>query len=286
MSRNKSIFFILGLVIIGCAIWIYFPRQDIKPKEIKTQKEAISNSPFKHDSIVKNKTVADDLSYSFSIEPEFEKKVNFKISGELEAFKWRKGDKFKKGDLLFLLDNRDLFHQISEAKKQLKINVTENLKEIRDENFKQKWQVFLSETKEDDLLPAVPSFYASGFKEIQINNNVIEDLNLIQSLETSVLDYFYLAPFDGEFKEISLKKGNTVKENKSFAIIHPIKYAIIKGEIPESLLVYYKENAVIHENERFVKSEKLSNGNVMIYKKIKKKYISSTPFYNFYVLMR
>lgn len=286
MTKNK--YYILALVLVILAVVLFFvSNKDEKDKKV-VHKE-ISPQKNNLDTISKDQKSGENFSteqsYSFLIEPEYEEKVSFKISGKLESYSWKKGDKFKKGDLLFQLDNSALFEQIIESKKQLKIAIEENLMQIQDENFKQKWQEFLAQIKENDLLPEVPSFYARGYQEIQIINKVISNIEQIQTLEAQIFDYFYLAPFDGEFKGFNLGTDKMIKEKENFATIYPTKYAIIKGEINENSLEFYKKNGIIDPRESFVKSQNQGKGKVIIFKKIKKNKIPTYPFYNIYVIV-
>ncbi len=219
----------ITLTVVLVMFWIK-PNKEIEQKKRiqKTQKVSIKELEKPSDLDKKTKQGI----YIFILSPISSRQVSFEIGGNLESYTWKKGDSFKKDDVLFQLNNSILFNQIIEIKKQLKNNIEENLNQIKDENFKQKWRDFSLQIKETDLLPEVPSLYAKGYQEIQINNKIVLDIKQIQTLESQIFDYFYLAPFDGEFTEVSnLKK---VKKRQVVAEITTLKNVLLQTQISKN----------------------------------------------------
>ncbi|MES2589788.1 MAG: hypothetical protein V4622_12475 [Bacteroidota bacterium] len=232
MSKKYKIiiqFILITLTVVLVMFWIK-PNKEIEQKKRiqKTQKVSIKELEKPSDLDKKTKQGI----YIFILSPISSRQVSFEIGGNLESYTWKKGDSFKKDDVLFQLNNSILFNQIIEIKKQLKNNIEENLNQIKDENFKQKWRDFSLQIKETDLLPEVPSLYAKGYQEIQINNKIVLDIKQIQTLESQIFDYFYLAPFDGEFTEVSnLKK---VKKRQVVAEITTLKNVLLQTQISKN----------------------------------------------------
>lgn len=173
--------------------------------------------------IITNKTYSVQLTSIAEITPLKVAKVSFEVGGILLSgeIEFMPKTKFKKNQLLFRIDNRKQFIEMTKNKAKLSKSIEELLKENERIEDIEKWNECLSELKPGKRLPNFPSL--KNEKEIKLfsEKGCIELIKKIQQEEIDMEKYFYLAPFDGEFLSSIKEIGAETKPNELIAQILP-----------------------------------------------------------------
>jgi|GEM_PF-6666033 len=228
MKKNATFLLItIGLLVlvIGILAFFYFGKRTAK-QDPPTPSEQISvttskNSVHLYPWIIDAQLVADKTI-----------DVTFQVSGTLEKgdVNLNKGSHFKKGQLLFQINNREAFAALNRQKAALSALVLKTIPQL-ELDFpaeKNKWVGFMEELKPQFLVPAFPKFNSSKERDMITDSGILATYNSLQQLEVNMSNYFFIAPFDGVWLSINEQPGKTVRSGKTIATIAldgPLKIA-------------------------------------------------------------
>ncbi|MBI3237587.1 MAG: hypothetical protein HYZ43_01865 [Flavobacteriia bacterium] len=112
-----------------------------------------------------NETISSDAIAEATLEAPTIVKVAFSVSGKLEKGELilEEGSHFKKGQLLYQINNREAFAALNRVKTELATKLVQLLPEIETQfpTEKNKWVRFMEELKPQYLVPALPPFKTS-----------------------------------------------------------------------------------------------------------------------------
>jgi hypothetical protein len=155
------------------------------------------------------------------------------------------GKVFRDGDILFKLDLRMLFKEISAKKKELKL-LAEQLEPEIATNYsleKGSWETLTSNILPTKRLPACPSFISkSNGPKFQKFKDAYDE---VKKLEDGIDAYYYFAPFSGTVLSINKKVGKKVLSEECVAQIAPFQMYFAEFKIPkEDALLLKRSNEV------------------------------------------
>jgi hypothetical protein len=166
-------------------------------------------------------------------------KLSFKVGGLLEKgeTKIELENSFKKNQLLFQINNRTVFLDYLQLKNQFQtnrevaINILEN---ILSPGEIVQWKMFSDALKENQLIADFPVITKPEEQKVIQNLNLSKNYNELKSLESSMSNYFYLAPFDGKILKLVVKIGTKIQKNETVALLLPNNAKIIKVAMDSS----------------------------------------------------
>lgn len=190
------------------------------------------------------------LTIDGTIEPERMVTVAFEVSGLLEKgdVAAEPGTTFKKGQLLYQVNNREAFANLNKEKARLSTLLLQVMPDIEAQfpAEKNKWTRFLEELKPQFLLPELPRFASSKERYLMTERGVLPAFAQLQQSEVNMTKYFYLAPFDGVFLDAKEQPGNTILSGRRVARIASNGLLHITAPVPGNQLRAFGQEQLVH----------------------------------------
>lgn len=204
MKGNKAKWWVLALVVAGGAGWYFFGRGDgDKAKGPPAQPVSVAS--------VARQDVAMDLSEVGNVIAYETVAVRARLDSQVTEVKFRDGDEVKKGDLLFVLDDRTLKAQVS----QLEANLRRDQAQL--ENLRQQFERSQALTAKGFETAANLDEAKAAYKAQQAIVGASQ-----ASLESTRVQLGYTAitaPISGRTGTINVTTGNTVKANDTQPLV-------------------------------------------------------------------
>lgn len=164
------------------------------------------------------------------------------VQGKLNkgAYDLKPGIKFKKGDLLYKINNADALYTLRSRKSSF-LNIVANLLPDIKNDFSSeydKWSDFINDIKLNDPLPQMPAWKTNKEKIFISSRNVLTDYFSIKALEEQLNKYMVYAPFSGVITDVYATDFSVVNpgtkimrvvETNNFEIAVPIPSDQLKG---------------------------------------------------------
>lgn len=136
------------------------------------------------------------------------------IQGKLNEGKYplKPGTKFRKGDLLFRINDTDARYSLRSRKSSFISIIANLLPDIKidfPDEFT-KWSSYIDEIKLNEDLPQLPSWKSSKEKIFLSTRNVLTEYFSIKSQEEQLNKYAVYAPFSGVITEVYLSNFSVV----------------------------------------------------------------------------
>lgn len=154
--------------------------------------------------------------------------IKSRIDSQIMEVKFHDGDDVKKGDTLFVLDDRVLKSQLAQAQANLQRDKAQlqNAQQQNARTQKLKTQGYATGTTSDESQAAVESGIAT----------VAADQAAIDNIRVQLGYTIITAPIDGRTGTINVTVGNNVKANDTGALvtINQIKPILVQASIPQN----------------------------------------------------
>lgn len=226
MQKKGLLAFVLTLVI-GIAIFLFF----IQNRKL----DLIQSVKIEKDEVFKvqltDLDVNLDLPAQLVVSDTF--KLSFNVGGLLEQGEvvLQRETSFKKNQLLFQINNRKVFSEYLEAKKDFHSNCDNAIKILENlllPNELVKWKEFVASLQENQLIAEFPSISNQEEQKNIQNLKLLKSYTTLKKLESNMSNYFYLAPFDGKVLQLNAKVGMTIAKNQTVALLVSKKAKILK----------------------------------------------------------
>jgi membrane fusion protein, multidrug efflux system len=236
-------FVIFGIFLLVSAL-IYFRLSSSKKNEAPTKKEKkeITYLPI---SIVKNSLKEFKMSSYGQINPTVDLDVSFEVQGKLEYGEkvLKPGVKFKKGQLLYQVNNEEAYYSLVARKSQFSSMILSLMPDVELDfpSEKNKWLNFLSKINNTEIVPQIPSFSSSKEKMFFTGKGILAEYFNIKGIETRMNKHFYLAPFNGTVSEVYAEPGSLAGPGVRIAKI--VKTGDYEVKVPISIknLSFFKK---------------------------------------------
>jgi hypothetical protein len=234
---------IFGIFLLISAL-IYFRLNSTKKLEKPTKKEKkeITYLPVK---IAKNSLKEFKMSSYGQINPTVDLDISFEVQGVLEYGEktLKPGVKFKKGQLLYQVNNEEAFYSLVARKSQFASMILALLPDIELDfpSEKNKWTLFFSRINNTELMPPMPSFTSNKEKMFFTGKSILAEYYTIRGIETRMNKYFYLAPFSGTVFDVYAEPGSLASPGLRIAKI--VKTGDYEVKVPISIknLSFFKK---------------------------------------------
>ncbi|MES2555957.1 MAG: hypothetical protein V4604_07400 [Bacteroidota bacterium] len=225
-----------GVVVCGCS---YSSGSKEKLQSVTIETEQVTNEIITSNAIVEATLEAPTVI-----------KVAFAVSGKLEKgeLTLEQGTHFKKGQLLYQINNREAFAALNRVKTELATRLVQLMPEIETQfpAEKNKWVRFMEELKPQFLTPPLPVFKTSKERYLFTEKGCLTDYYRLQEMEASMANYFYIAPFDGTVIDILEQPENQLKTRETIARIAKEESLRVKSEIGIELLnTFMKQSPLV-----------------------------------------
>lgn len=197
MKRSQIVLMLVFLVLTGI---IYMALSNNKKEYSKTIKEeqSVIYVPVRE---VKNQLKKMTLVSYGQITPNSEIIVSFEVQGKLEkGFATMKpGTNFRKGQMLYKVNNEEAFYSLSARKSSLSNLVLNTLADIELDypSEKSKWIQFMDDLRPNKMMPELPTFKNNKERMFMTSRNIITEYYNLMSQESRMEKYIYIAPFSG-----------------------------------------------------------------------------------------
>ncbi len=230
MKRSQWIMFSLLFVLTG---GIYLQLMNNKKEKIKDNKEE-KTTQFIPIRKVKNETRIVSLVSYGQLTSNLELTVSFEVQGKLERgdILMKPGTNFKKGQLLYRVNNSEAFYTLSARKSSLSNLVLNAMPDI-ELDFPQeveKWNNFLQDIDPSKFLPELPKSQSSKEQMFVTSRSIFVEYYNLKSLESRMDKYIWIAPFDGTVVSIFAEPGSIANPGGQIAKI--IKTSGFEVKVP------------------------------------------------------
>jgi membrane fusion protein, multidrug efflux system len=245
--RNHSVFrTALIIVILVFVVTLFFVNRQ-QPTGGEQAEEQISHVDV---AFAGNRSRTIDLVIDGEVQSRQVVDIAFEVAGKLEkgTVTPEQGMRFKKGTLLYQVNNREAFASLNRDKARLTTLVLQTLPEI-EAAFpaeKNKWTRFMEELKPQFLLPELPKFASSKERYLITEKEILSTFYQLQQAEVKMAGYFYLAPFDGIVLSVSEHPGNVIVAGQRIATIGTEETFHISAKVPRDYLETFGQRKEIH----------------------------------------
>lgn len=213
--NRKVLYTILALLAISCLTLLYLwlnSTPKILPVHGNLPDYAVKTVP----AVCKDSVLP--ISVNAVLESREVTKVAFAVAGKLEQGELRleQGSSFRKGQLLYQINNKEAFATLNKVKTELASEIVRILPRIETDfpSEKNKWVRFMEELKPQFLVPALPTFKTSGERYLFMESGCADKYEQLHEMEVNMTNYFYIAPFDGSVIRVFEQPGNQLSKGK------------------------------------------------------------------------
>lgn len=243
MKRSQIVLMLVFLVITGV---IYMALSNNKKEYSKTIKEEQS-VVFVPVRKVKNQLKKMTLISYGQITPNSEIIVSFEVQGKLEkgSATMKPGTSFRKGQILYKVNNEEAFYTLSARKSSLSNLVLNALPDIELDypSEKSKWIQFMDDLTPNKMMPELPAFKNNKERMFLTSRNIITEYYNLKSLESRMEKYFYVAPFSGTVIATYAEPGSIANPGGQIAKIAKTGEFEVKVPISMADLDMYKNKS-------------------------------------------
>ncbi len=243
MKRSQIILFTVFIILFGS---IYIMLSSNKKEYKKNMKEGISTVyvPVREvNNVMRNLVLT---SYG-QVTPNTEVIVSFEVQGKLKkgASTLKPGSSFKKGQILYRINNEEAFYTLSARKSALSNVVLAALPDIELDypSEREKWIDFLNGLHPGKLLPELPVMNSSKERMFITSRNIISEYYNLKSMESRMEKYLFVAPFSGTVVATFLEPGSIANPGGQIAKIVNTGNFEVKVPISMEDLNLYKNNS-------------------------------------------
>ena len=170
--------------------------------------------------------------------------ISSKVTGIMEqgSADVREGKYFKKGNLLYSIDNREAIFNLQAQKSALFTSIAQMMPDLKFDypDAFPKWEKYLSEYEIDEDLKVLPEVTSNKEKYFVAGRNILNQFYSIKSLETRLNDYKIYAPFSGIITASNVFPGSIISPGMALAtMINTSVYEMV-SPIPLNQLKYIK----------------------------------------------
>lgn len=223
---------VLLIFVIGFALMGAFA--SMKPEQEK--KARVERPVYAKVQEVNYTNIASEISHSGRVSSQHVVNVSSEVSGKILQGNvlLRKGENFKKGDLLFKINSEEMYWNVQAQKSRFLNSLANILPDIKidyPERYDE-WLNFFSSIKLDEKVPNLPKIESEKEKIFLASKNILNDYFAIKANETRLDKYFIYAPFTGSILNINAEPGAVANPGAVLASI--IRTDKLELEVPLS----------------------------------------------------
>lgn len=196
MKTRHVVIILVAVVLLGL---IYLPiLLGGKEEKSKSKPAAVKFLPVIQ---AKNKKRSQKMESYGQVTPNVQIDIMFEVQGRLKKgdLTLRPGTKFRKGQVLYEIDNKEAILSVQARKVAFKNLTNQILADIELDYSSElsKWSSFYSKISAGEFLPKLPSFNSSREERFINSRGLLSEYYSIRSTEERLMKYYYVAPFSG-----------------------------------------------------------------------------------------
>lgn len=244
MNKRKLIItIILSILIIAfgmMAFKVLGAEKESVAKKVTQKKEVreVEVTQFKIENADNNIIIDGRLNSYKSVN------LSSKVTGELtnteRAFK--KGAHFKKGELLFDIDQREARYNLYAIRSNLLNQITQIMPDLKIDYPQafQNWKKYLDEFDVESSVKPLPKITNEQEKYFVASKNIYNTYYSIKSSEARLSDYQIYAPFSGVVTAANVFEGSIISPGQQLGTITSSGYYELEAPLSEAQLRYVK----------------------------------------------
>ena len=202
-------------------------------KEVKEENTEVFVPVRSVDNVLRSVSL---VSYG-QVAPNLELAVSFEVQGKLQKGQlvMKPGTNFRKGQLLYKVNNEEAFYSLSARKSALSNIVLNAMPDIELDFSSElgKWAQFLNDLKPSSKLPELPATTTSKEKRFITSRNIYSEYYNLKSQEARLDKYKWYAPFSGTVISTMSEPGAIVNPGGQVAKI--IQTGSFEVKVPISM---------------------------------------------------
>ena len=171
------------------------------------------------------------------------------VSGRMleGGVKLKEGQTFKKGTLLYRIDNTEAQYNLNAQKSNFLRDVASILPDIKIDfsNNYEVWQAYFEALDIEKNLPELPKYKSSKEKTFLATKNIYSSYYAIKSAEANLRKYYFYAPFDGSIAQVNFQSGSYVNPGSNIARLMHSKNLEIKVDVPLKDIKWIKKGTPV-----------------------------------------
>jgi hypothetical protein len=259
MNRQKLITLIVAFAILISGFLIY--NKISTPKINGRRKQRAPKELWLQAQKVEYATESIELEYSGKVISANSQDLIVFASGTLLQgdVPFRKGQTFKKGELLYKIKEDETLLELKSLRSNFKNKIADVLPEIK-LSFFEDYEIFNSYYKSiklDSEIPKLPEVEDYQLRNFLNSRNVYSQYFALQKSELNLSYLSFIAPFDGVISETSQTIGNRVTTGRNIATIFDTENIEVEISIPQevSSLINEKSTCSILNSNQSIKGK-------------------------------
>ncbi len=240
-TRKNIISTIITLMILGLGVTIFMilsaqKKSTVSDVVVKKDRRTVQTSTFSP-SVQSN-----EIDIDGRVQAHERVNLTSKVQGVMQESgkSIKEGKYFKKGDLLFTIDNREAAFTLKAQKSSLMTAITQMMPDLKFDHPKafDGWLKYLNEFDVDRPITPLPKPQTDQEKYYVTGKNISSQFYNIKSQETRLSEYNIYAPFSGVITAINVFPGTLISPGQVLASMINTEQFEISTPIPLSDLKY------------------------------------------------
>jgi len=242
-TRKNIISAVFTLIILGGGIFASqklgsLKKSTVSDKVVKKERRKVSYQTFAPS------TATNQIDLDGRLQAHERVNITSKVQGIMQqgSKSVREGAYFKKGDILFSIDNREASFNLKAQKSALMTTITSIMPDLKFDYAQSfaAWQSYLSSFDVDRAIAPLPTPINDQEKFFVSGRNIYNQYYTIKALETRLADYTIYAPFSGVVTMANVFPGALISPGQALAtMINTDRYEIATP-VPLEDLKYVK----------------------------------------------
>ncbi|MDX2360958.1 MAG: HlyD family efflux transporter periplasmic adaptor subunit [Crocinitomicaceae bacterium] len=243
MKRSQIILLSFFLVVTGLIYMRLASNKKDYNKELK-EEDKLVYVPIRE---VENELRTFSITSYGQITPNAEIIVSVEVQGKLQKgdVLMKPGISFRKGQILYTIDNKEAFYALSAQKSSLANIILNALPDIELDfpSERNKWIKFMEDLNPSKLLPAMPAISSSKERMFLTSRNILSQYYTLKSQEARMEKYIYLAPFNGTVISVFAEPGSIAGPGVQIAKIAKTGDYEVKVPVSMADIELYKDRS-------------------------------------------
>ena len=233
MKLRKIIIGSSALVILGGSFmlsgYLASKKEPPKKKEVKISLKYVKTTPVQYKDVATEVEAFGRVKTSESLDLIAEKSGQM-LQGRVRL---KEGQKFKKGDLLFKIDDTEAGLNLQAQKSNFLSDLAAILPDMKIDftDTYTKWENYFMSIDLNKNLPKMPNYDSEKEKTFLATKNIFSAYYNIKSAEAAIRKFRFYAPFTGSISEVTLQSGSFVNPGSKIAKINRIDQLELKVDV-------------------------------------------------------
>lgn len=240
-TRKNLVSAVITLLILACGIFIFrtmksMKKSTVSDKVVRKERRTVKTSTF---PILSQ---ANTIDVDGRVRAHERVNLTSKVQGVMQESgkSIKEGKYFKKGDLLFSIDNREAAFSLKAQKSSLMTAITQMMPDLKFDHPQafEGWLNYLNAFDVEKSITPLPKPTTDQEKYYVTGKNIYSQYYTIKSLETRLQEYKIYAPFSGVITAINVFPGTLISPGQTLATMINTEQFEIATPIPLADLKY------------------------------------------------